>query len=71
MQTTDMKGREARIPVKLLRMGEVAEMLSVHPNTVRKWSDNGLLPSYRFGRRGDRRFMLEDVMRLITVQRVH
>ena len=41
---------------KLLRVSEAARMLKAHPNSVRHWADIGLLPSYRFGLRGDRRF---------------
>ena len=44
-----------------LTVGEVAELLHVHPNTIRKWSDNGLLKTYRVGPRGDRRFDRQDV----------
>lgn len=45
----------------LLTVGEVAEVLRVHPNTVRVWADHGLLPVYRIGTRGDRRFKLSDL----------
>jgi excisionase family DNA binding protein len=47
--------------VKLLTVQEVAELLNVHPNTVRQWSDQGLLKSYRIGPRGNRRFRQEDI----------
>jgi len=40
---------------------EVAAALHVHPNTVRHWSDEGLLKSSRIGPRGDRRFSWEDI----------
>lgn len=40
---------------------EVAALLSVHPDTVRRWSSAGLLRTYRLGRRGDRRFAWEDI----------
>ena len=46
---------------KLLSVGQAALILSVHPNTLRKWSNKGLLPSYRIGQRRDRRFALEDL----------
>ena len=49
------------IEVKLMTVKEVAELFNVHPNTVRQWSDQGLLKSYRIGPRGDRRFRQEDI----------
>ena len=44
----------------------VAEMLHIHINTVRRWSDQGILKPYRIGPRGDRRFTQEDVNRFLT-----
>lgn len=46
---------------KMLTVKEVAEYLHVHINTVRKWSDDGIIKSYRVGPRGDRRFNSKDV----------
>ena len=51
--------------VGLLTTGETAHMLGVHPNTVRKWSNDGLLVAYRIGPRGDRRFRAEDIAVLL------
>lgn len=45
----------------MLTAKEVAELLNVHINTVRRWSKQGVLRSYRLGPRGDRRFKREDV----------
>ena len=45
----------------LLGVTAVAKILSVHPNTLRMWGNQGLLPMYRVGSRGDRRFKLGDV----------
>ncbi len=45
----------------MLTISEVAHLLSVHINTVRRWSNQGILKSYRIGSRGDRRFQQEDV----------
>ena len=47
---------------RVLTVGEASEILHVHRNTLRKWSDMGLIPSYRIGQRHDRRFAVEDVM---------
>lgn len=42
-------------PDALLTASEVAKLLHVHMNTVRRWTDNGMLEAYRIGPRGDRR----------------
>jgi excisionase family DNA binding protein len=45
----------------MLTTSEVARILNVHINTVRRWSNQGSLKSYRIGSRGDRRFRKGDV----------
>ena len=45
-----------------MTLGQASEILHVHPNTLRKWNDRGLIPSYRIGQRRDRRFAVEDVL---------
>ena len=44
-----------------LTASELARLLNVHINTVRRWSDRGLLKAHRFGTRGDRRFSKENI----------
>ena len=46
---------------ELLTVGQVARLLHIHPNTVRRWSNKGILESYRISKRGDRRFNKKDV----------
>jgi excisionase family DNA binding protein len=46
---------------RMMTAKEVAAYLRVHINTVRKWSDEGILKSYRVGPRKDRRFDSKDV----------
>lgn len=45
----------------MLTTRDVAHLLGVHNNTVRRWSNKGILKSYRISSRGDRRFKREDV----------
>ncbi len=51
---------------KLLKLSEAAELLSVHPNTLRKWDKKGILKAVRFGVRKDRRYKREDVIKLVN-----
>jgi excisionase family DNA binding protein len=45
----------------MLTTGDVGQLLGLHPNTVRRWSQKGILKVYHIGPRGDRRFRREDV----------
>jgi excisionase family DNA binding protein len=51
---------------KLLTASEVATMLHLHVNTVKRLGDRGELPFFRVSSRGDRRFRLEDVMEFLA-----
>lgn len=50
----------------LLQVKEVAELLGIHPNTVRIWADSGVLRSYRVGPRKDRRIPLAAVKHMLS-----
>lgn len=45
---------------------EVANLLNVHINTVRRWSNQGVLRTYRIGPRGDRRFSKGDLEQFLN-----
>jgi excisionase family DNA binding protein len=45
----------------MLTVREVSQILHVHSNTLRRWSDLGIIKAYRIGPRGDRRFRQEDI----------
>ncbi|OGO38027.1 MAG: DNA-binding protein [Chloroflexi bacterium RBG_16_57_8] len=45
----------------LLTTSDVARLLNIHINTVRRWSNEGKLKAYRIGSRGDRRFQQDDI----------
>jgi len=54
------KARMAPMPTS-----SVATLLGVNPNTIRRWSNNGLIQCFRLGPRNDRRFELQHVMEMI------
>jgi excisionase family DNA binding protein len=58
---------ETRI-APMLTTSDVAHLLNVHMNTVRRWSNQGIIKAYRIGSRGDRRFRQEDIDYFISQQ---
>jgi excisionase family DNA binding protein len=50
----------------MLTTSDVARLLNVHINTVRRWSNQGALKTYRIGARGDRRFRREDIASFLS-----
>lgn len=50
----------------MLTVKDVAKLLNVHVNTVRRWSNNHIIKSYRITRRGDRRFRREDIANFLA-----
>ena len=53
--------RNEKLSSRLLTITEVAQILNAHPNTVRRWADDGIITCYRLGVRGDRRFDSDEV----------
>ncbi|OGO02411.1 MAG: hypothetical protein A2Y59_00690 [Chloroflexi bacterium RBG_13_52_14] len=49
----------------LLRTGEACRILCIHQNTLRRWSEQGIIKAYRVGPRGDRRFRRDDIIALL------
>jgi len=49
---------------KLLTTRQAAEILNVHENTIRRWSEKGIIKSYRIGPRADRRFTESELVAL-------
>ena len=45
----------------MLTVREVSQLLHIHSNTLRRWSDQAIIKAYRIGPRGDRRFRAEDI----------
>ncbi len=54
-----------KIP-ELITLAEASKILSVHPNTLRKWDKKGVLVAVRFGERKDRRYRKEDVLKFMA-----
>ena len=57
-----------RKEMEILTVRGVADMLNLHANTVRKWSDQGVLKSIRIGPRSDRRFSRQDIIEFVNGQ---
>ncbi len=54
----------------MLTASQVARLLNVHINTVRRWSNEGIIKAYRVGSRGDRRFRREDILDFLSQRSV-
>ena len=53
----------------LLSSTDAAKFLGVHPNTIRRWSNAGIIHAYRFGKRRDRKFHKKELEKLLETQR--
>ena len=56
----------ARTGDGLLTSGQAARFLNVHVNTLRRWSNDGVLPTYRVGNRQDRRFKRRELEEFLS-----
>jgi|YelNatPaOPRAMG01_1025707.scaffolds.fasta_scaffold27711_2 excisionase family DNA binding protein len=61
-----MKWRTDDLPSRMLTVRDIAFVLNVHTNTVRRWQKKGLLQAYSIGPRGNLRFRQEDVLEFLT-----
>lgn len=50
----------------ILTLKQACEVLNCHPNTLRKWDNNGFLKAMRFGARKDRRYRKEDILNFLN-----
>jgi excisionase family DNA binding protein len=55
----------------MLTVREVARLLHIHPNTLRRWSNTGRIRAYRISRRGDRRFKREEITNFLAELNAH
>ena len=51
---------------ELLTLREAAQILKVHPNTLRLWDKKGLLVDIRIGEKRARRYKKEDIEKFIN-----
>jgi excisionase family DNA binding protein len=61
--------RHSARPHGLLSSTDAAKLLGVHPNTIRRWSDDGMISAYRVGKRLDRRFRRTDLEKFLETNR--
>ena len=50
---------------EVLKVADVAKLLGLHVNTVRQWTDRGLIKAFRLGNRRDRRYHRAEIVRFI------
>ena len=48
---------------ELLTLAEACDILKVHPNTLRNWDTNGVLPAIRIGVKRVRRYRKKDILK--------
>jgi len=65
-QTRKSVPERVKVPSNMLRTGEACRILCIHSNTLRRWSEQGIVKAYRIGPRGDRRFRRDDVAALLV-----
>jgi excisionase family DNA binding protein len=65
---TDIRTLKIKEP---LTTRQLARVLNVHINTVRRWSNKGLLRPIRVGPRGDRKFTRDEVIRILNDAESH
>ena len=51
---------------EMLTVREVAGLFHIHPNTLRRWSNDGRIRAYRITSRGDRRFKRDEIVRFLA-----
>ncbi len=61
--------RKSALPEEWLSLGQVADLLGVHPSTVRLWSDQGMLPVHRT-QGGHRRYLRHELDLWLQSQRL-
>ena len=50
---------------ELLTIGQVADIFSIHQDTLRNWEKDGILVPLRVGKRGDRKYRPQDIQAVV------
>ncbi len=50
---------------ELLSISQVADIFSIHPDTLRNWEKEGILVPLRAGKRGDRKYRPQDIQTIV------
>ena len=61
MTDSERNERPDRSISTMLTTTDVARIFNVHRETIRRWSEQGIIKAYRVGPRGHRRFSREEV----------
>lgn len=69
INSVSVNGRQSASPHGPLSITDAARFLGVHPNTVRRWSDDGIIHAYRVGKRLDRKFRKTDLEKFLETNR--
>lgn len=59
-----------KINYDMLTVSEVSRLLHIHPNTLRRWADKGIIKSYAISTRGDRRFVSDDIEKFLSTMTI-
>jgi len=57
--------KSTKSPQNTLRISQAAKLLGVNPVTLRRWEFKGYLTPLRIGPRKDRRYLREDIEKLL------
>jgi len=60
-----MAQKKIELP-ELITLKEAANILKVHPNTLRNWDKKGILVAVRIGEKKIRKYRKEDIFKLIN-----
>ena len=66
IRRSDKLENESTIDDLILTTSEAADLLNVHTNTLRRWSDRKIIYAERTGSRRDRKFRKKDLYNLLT-----
>ena len=64
-----MKTRPDLKMATMLTTTMAGRLLGVHPNTIVRWANQGILPCFRIGPRNDRRFVRDELIKYLHSQK--